>query len=236
MNCSENNVKNIISFGTDILSDFYLGNYTANEGINKNTVMAKLKKTNEKITYSLGVEGKHSAVNSLAVLAVIDGLGLEINKLKEEFANLQATDGRGRVYEKNNGSVNYTLVDDSYNASPASVKCALENLKTRKSSDSNGRKIAVLGDMLELGSKSVEFHSSLSEDVKKNDVDKVIAVGKLMKNLYKELPIDLQGKYFDSYEGVEGFLNEYICEGDILLMKGSHGSNVWKIAKTLIEK
>jgi len=233
-NCRDKKISNIVSFGIDANSDFALDKYISEE--NKNRVTANLKNLNKAITYDLGVEGKHNAVNSLAVLAVIDNLDLSIDKFKDEFLKLQAREGRGRTYSKNNGKVSYTLIDDSYNASPASIRCALENLKIKSNNNqSNVRKIAVLGDMLELGDKSEEFHRSLSEDVKKNGIDKVIAVGKLMKNLYKELPADLQGEYFDSYEKVEDFLNGFLLEGDILLLKGSHGSNIWKIAKSMIE-
>lgn len=168
---------------------------------------------------ALGTQGEHFVYSALAVAAVMQSLGLDFSKLPLELENFNITSGRGNILEaKYNGKRTY-VIDDSYNASPASMKAALKTL----SAYHNNRKVALLGDMLELGKESIKFHRELVSHIVECNIDKVYTVGEFMLSLHELLPKDVRGIHFDSSFQLKDHLTNIIQNNDVILIKGSRG-------------
>ena len=144
----------------------------------------------KKISYQLGVTGKHQAVNSCGVLAAVQAAGGNLNIAMDNFSNLEAKPGRGKIQDIIFENKKITIIDDTYNASPTSVEAAITNLGGM---DINGRKIVVLGDMFELGEDAPQIHKSLADIVIKNNIDLLFTAGELTLNLYNALPDNIKG-------------------------------------------
>ncbi len=117
--------------------------------------------------------------------------------------------------------IKITLIDDSYNASPASVKASLEVL-----GGFPNRKIAVLGDMLELGNTSMELHANLAESILKNNIDLVFLVGSLILNLKNNLPENIACYHEYNSQDICELLISKLSNHDVVLIKGSHGTRM----------
>ena len=180
--------------------------------------------------YEIGIAGEHNALNSLAVLASVHAAGGEIESAAYQLKNFHAQKGRGYVHSLKDGVV---VIDDSYNASPSSVSAALANMKNFKKS-SNSRLIAVLGDMKELGVDAEEFHKNLAAEVVKNKIDYVYTVGKLMFNLYKNLPSNVKGVHSESSNEMADIIADKAKKGDIVLVKGSNSMKMSVIVDRLV--
>jgi UDP-N-acetylmuramoyl-tripeptide--D-alanyl-D-alanine ligase len=127
-----------------------------------------------------------------------------------------------------------TLIDESYNANPASMAAALSVLGRAKIGP-QGRRIAVLGDMLELGPASDELHAGLNDAIKADHIDLVFCCGPLMRNLWDGLSTGKRGGYADSAAGLEAQVLAAIRSGDAVMIKGSFGSKM-KTIVTALEK
>ena len=149
------------------------------------------------ITYKIGMPGRHMAMNSLAVLAGATLLGADLARAALSLSQLEAPAGRGvrRVLEVGNGEA--TLIDESYNANPASMGAAL-NVLGQAPVGPHGRRIAVLGDMLELGPTGPALHRGLIEAVRANQIDLVYCCGPLMRNLWDALSTGKRGGYAEN--------------------------------------
>ncbi len=178
---------------------------------------------NQKIEYKLPVPYEHVVDNSLLALAVISALNLDLQTSADNLQNFHIEEGRGNLHHKND----ITIIDDSYNSSPLSVKASLEALSTFK-----GRKIAVLGDMLELGSMSRTLHEEIIKEIDLCRIDMVFTVGKYMQYLSSILPPEKRGKHFADSDSVE--LSSYIKQGDIILVKGSRSIRMEKVVQKLL--
>jgi UDP-N-acetylmuramoyl-tripeptide--D-alanyl-D-alanine ligase len=184
------------------------------------------------VTYKLGMPGRHMAMNSLAVLAAASLAGADLALAALSLSQLQPAAGRGvrRVLEVANGEA--TLIDESYNANPASMAAAL-NVLGKAAIGSQGRRIAVLGDMLELGSTSAALHRGLNEAIKANQIDLVYCCGPLMRNLWDALSTGKRGGYAESAAGLEAQVVAAIRAGDAIMIKGSLGSKMKTIVNAL---
>lgn len=187
------------------------------------------------VTYRLGSPGKHIVLNSLAVLAAIEALGADLALAALALGDLRPPAGRGaqQVLQGPGGRV--ILIDESYNGNPASMRAAIENLG-RIPVSGRGRRIAVLGDMLELGPTSAELHKGLVEPVTANGVDVVFACGPLMRGLYDSLPSTLRGAYAGQSSGLEPLVLDAIRAGDVITVKGSLGSRMGPIVKAIMAR
>ncbi|MBN9447862.1 MAG: UDP-N-acetylmuramoylalanyl-D-glutamyl-2,6-diaminopimelate--D-alanyl-D-alanine ligase, partial [Bosea sp.] len=148
----------------------------------------------QSVTYKLGSPGKHIVLNSLAVLAAVQALGADLALAALALGDLKPPAGRGARQTLQAPGGRFTLLDESYNGNPASMRAAIENLG-RLPVEGRGRRIAVLGDMLELGPSGGELHKGLAEPLAANGIDKVFACGPLMKELYESLPSAMRGAY-----------------------------------------
>lgn len=213
-----------ITFGENKKADCRLIAYTPT--ISGCNISANICGT--KLDYHLSATGKHWATISLSVLAVISALGLDIKKSAQALADFSEVEGRGRVEILNN----FLLINDSYNASPASMAAAfIKTNEVWKTQGEKGQKIAILGNMLELGKNSPELHTKLAEKLLEQGFDKVYTAGSLMQNLYDALPPDLRAGHAPS--ATELFPILRLQDGDVVLIKGSHGSKMYELAEIL---
>ncbi len=186
----------------------------------------------EPVTYKLGTAGRHSALNSLGVMAVIHSLGADLAAAALSLAALSPPVGRGErtALELPGGTA--WLVDESYNANPASVRAALATLAGIETG-SRGRRIAVLGDMLELGPTSPDLHRGLAEAVEAARIDLVFASGPLTRNLYEALPVSRRGAVAETSADLIEPLTRILRPGDAVMVKGSNGSRMGRIVEAL---
>ncbi|MDM8335247.1 Mur ligase family protein [Wolbachia pipientis] len=196
-----------------------------------NGLNLKIKLGNDRIiNCNLPVQGEHFAYSVLAVAAVAQCLGLDLSKLPFALKNFSIAKGRGSVHKSKYNGNSIHLIDDSYNASPASVKAAIRTLSTY----SNQRKVALLGDMLELGNQSIIFHKKLLDSIIEYNVDKVYTVGKFMLELHKLLPGNIKGTHFNDSNQLKSNLANIVRNNDVVLVKGSRGIRMDLVVQELI--
>ena len=184
------------------------------------------------VTFRLGAPGRHLVQNALAVLAAVKLAGADLAPAAAALGEVQPQAGRGqrRVIETKEGPV--TIVDESYNANPASMRAALSTLGLAPRS-AYKRRVAVLGDMLELGPEGPKLHQELAQDVDEAGVDVVFACGELMASLFQALPAGRQGAYAKSSGELEPQLLAGVGPGDIIMIKGSLGSRMAPLVEAL---
>jgi UDP-N-acetylmuramoyl-tripeptide--D-alanyl-D-alanine ligase len=179
----------------------------------------------KKLRYRMAAPGRHLALNSVAVLAAVFALNLDLDHALPAFAAVQALKGRGKREQLHIAGGDLELIDEGYNASPASVRAALNLLGTLPTAI-GGRRIAVLGDMRELGSAAPELHRGLAPDLSAAKVDLAFLVGPHMKGLYELLPAAMQGAYRATSDEMVQPLLAALKAGDTVLIKGSLGTRM----------
>ncbi|QKX00951.1 UDP-N-acetylmuramoyl-tripeptide--D-alanyl-D-alanine ligase [Wolbachia endosymbiont of Dipetalonema caudispina] len=212
------NARNIITNESITKSHHKLISYSKKQTTYELSLTITLN-NNQIIKCNLCSRGEHFAYSVLAVTAVIRSLGLNLSKLPLALKKFNITKGRGSFHKAKYNKKNIYIIDDSYNASPTSMKSAIQTLGTY----SNQRKVALLGDMLELGNKSVIFHKKLLNHIKEYSIDKVYTVGKFMLELNKLLPNNIRGTHFNNSNHLKSNLANIIQNNDIILIKGSQG-------------
>jgi len=211
----------IVSFGEAEGADFRLLDVSLTpEG---SAVEADLAGT--RLSYRLGAPGRHLVQNSLAVLAAVHAAGADLQAAAAALLEWRAQAGRGewQVFQGDKGRV--AVVDEAYNANPASMRAALETLGLVPR-QAYGRRIVVLGDMLELGENSAAFHQELAQFIDAAGIDSVFACGELMPALYDALPEGKKGGYASAAEGLAPLVLDAIRPGDIVMVKGSFGAKL----------
>jgi UDP-N-acetylmuramoyl-tripeptide--D-alanyl-D-alanine ligase len=186
----------------------------------------------QRVTYKIGSPGRHIVMNSLAVLAAVKLVGADLALAALSLADLTPPQGRGARQKLLAPGGALTLIDESYNANPASVRAALDNL-SRLEPGRGGRRIAVLGDMLELGPAGPEMHRALAEAIAAAGVDLVFVCGPLMRHLYDALPTGRRGAYAAASAGLEALLLDAVRSGDVITVKGSLGSKMGPLVAAL---
>jgi UDP-N-acetylmuramoyl-tripeptide--D-alanyl-D-alanine ligase len=184
------------------------------------------------IDYTLGAPGRHLVLNSLAALAAVALVGADPVRAARALAGLAPASGRGARIRLAVPDGEALLIDESYNANPASMRAALALLGQAKVG-ANGRRIAVLGDMLELGPRGADLHRALAAAVQAYDVDLVFCCGPLMRSLWEALPSRRRGAYAESSSLLESRVLAAIRSGDAVMVKGSLGSRMAPIVKAL---
>jgi UDP-N-acetylmuramoyl-tripeptide--D-alanyl-D-alanine ligase len=184
------------------------------------------------LRFRLPVPGRHWITNALAVLAVVRAAGADVLRAAEALSGLEPPPGRGRRCELAWRGGTLTLIDESYNASPAAMRAALAVLGAAEPGP-RGRRIAVLGDMLELGSSAERFHRELAGPVAAAKVDRVFLVGAAMSALFETLPKEKRGGYWQSSEEAIPELLQFLEPGDVVTIKGSRGVCVSDIVERL---
>jgi UDP-N-acetylmuramoyl-tripeptide--D-alanyl-D-alanine ligase len=219
-------VARIVSFGEHADADARLLTCALASG--SSTVAARILGAD--VTYKLGAPGRHLVLNSLAVLAAVALVGADLARAAPALADLQPASGRGARVTLAVPGGTALLIDESYNANPASMRAALALLGH---ADVGGRRIAVLGDMLELGSRGGDLHRELADAVLAHNVDLVFCCGPLMRALWEALPSGRRGAYAETSSSLESHVLAAVQPDDAVMVKGSLGSRMAPIVKAL---
>ena len=248
-------IENIETGGTIVLNrDDKFFNYLSKKaktfnlkiltfGINKNSDI-RLKKiikkgSTSKIFIIIGDQKFNLRIrdlnifNILSSIAVLKELGLNISAIKNKFKDIEPSEGRGKKYTILRFKKKFKLIDESYNASPLSVKNAIQKLSMIK--NVKFKKFLILGDMLELGSKSIKYHKDLSKVINNSDIDKVFIKGKKTIFTYKHLNKDKRGNILQNIEDIDLSLNGLISNNDYLMIKGSNATGLNDYSKKMIK-
>jgi len=180
-----------------------------------------------RVGFSLRQTGSHWGLMSLAALLTMEALGVGADDALAALSAFEPLEGRGAERQVEIAGGAFTLIDESYNANPASVAAALRTLGLRPAR----RRIAVLTDMLELGRESSAYHAGLAAEIEAARVDLVFCAGPMMKSLFEALPPTRQGGYAGSAAALELLLTRAVEPGDVVMVKGSRDSH----AKALFE-
>ncbi len=217
----------IVSFGTGEADYRACDIALAPDG---STVEADL--AGRRIGFRTALPGRHWVLNALAALAAADALGADLERAAAALADLPALDGRGRSHVVACSGGTFTLIDDSYNANPASVRAAIETLG-RIAPAPGGRRIAVLGSMRELGSDSDALHAGLAGPLIANGIDLVHAAGD-MRLALDRLPAAMRGASADSGQVLAGLVAAAVGAGDVVMVKGSNASRMAAVVEHLL--
>jgi UDP-N-acetylmuramoyl-tripeptide--D-alanyl-D-alanine ligase len=188
----------------------------------------------EPVTYKVGAPGRHLVVNSLAVLAAASLAGADLALAALALNRLEPAAGRGTRITLSVPGGTALLIDESYNANPASMRAALD-LLGQAPVGPRGRRIAVLGDMLELGAQGATLHRELGEAAARN-AELVYCSGPLMRALWDALPASRRGSYAENAAALEPAVLDAVHAGDAVMVKGSFGSKMGPIVKALERK
>ncbi len=233
--------SNIISFGAHIDADVRLEKYSMDQNHSQIKAILNNKSFNNKIVeYDLGITGIHQIINSLAILAVIAKISYDNTDAIKILKTIKPLQGRGKFSKikiaNGNGNGNniiFSMIDESYNASPIAMRAALKTMSNHKISN-DGRYIAVLGDMLELGKDSKKIHINLVNDIIKNKIDLLFTTGADMAYLSAAMAKKIKTLHAnDSASLIKPLINT-IKFGDIIMIKGSLGSNMRVIVNALL--
>ncbi|WP_394115884.1 UDP-N-acetylmuramoylalanyl-D-glutamyl-2,6-diaminopimelate--D-alanyl-D-alanine ligase [Xanthobacter lutulentifluminis] len=187
------------------------------------------------VTFKVGMPGRHIVQNMLAVLAAAKLAGADLALSALALSALRPPPGRGVPVRLRLKSGTATLLDESYNANPASMRAALDVL-SRTPVGPRGRRIAVLGDMLELGPDGEAHHAGLAEAINAARIDQVFCCGPQMHALWQTLPAARRGGYAAHASHLEPLVAQAIRDGDTLMVKGSNGSRMGPLVKSLAER
>ena len=221
-------ISRIVSFGADKKAEARLLEVSLHATCS--AVHAEI--LGHEVTYKLGMPGRHIAMNSLAVLAASSLAGADLALAALALSQLVPAAGRGVRHALVVPGGEITLIDESYNANPASMAAALSVLG-RTRIGPQGRRIAVLGDMLELGPAGAKLHAGLKDAIKAEHIDLVYCCGPLMRHLWEALSAGKRGGYADNAAGLEAQVLTALRAGDAIMIKGSFGSKMKTIVSAL---
>ncbi len=224
----ENDIERIVTFGSLPDCTIRLCTHESVDGGNRVEAVVEGKP----LHFSLNVAGRHWVQNSLGVLGIIHALGRDIEKAAAAIADMRAPEGRGARHRLLLPAGPVELIDDSYNASPASMRAAFAVLDDIEPAQ-GGRRVAVLGDMLELGDQAQDLHAELAADLKSSKIDMVFTAGPLMAALHEALPEAQRGPHSGSADALIQPLIGSLGAEDVVLVKGSHGSAMHRVVMAL---
>jgi UDP-N-acetylmuramoyl-tripeptide--D-alanyl-D-alanine ligase len=184
------------------------------------------------LSFRIAQSGAHWGLNSLATLLALEQLDVPLETGLAALADFAPLEGRGAVRSVETAEGPFTLVDESYNANPLSMRAAFATLAGRHAA---GRRIAVLTDMLELGAEAPRHHADLLESILSAKVDLVFAAGPLMRSLWDTLPAGLRGGYAETAATLAPEVQACVGAGDVVMVKGSNGSKASLLARALID-
>ena len=228
---AEQSIQRIVSFGEHKASDVRL----LQVALHPTCSCISADVMGEAVTFKLGTPGRHMAVNSLSVLAAAKLVGADLAHASLALAQAKPSKGRGGQELLRLPGGDLLLLDESYNANPQSMAAALELLVTAAKSR-KGRRIAVLGDMLELGEFSADLHRGLARDLDKAKIDSLYAAGPMMKHLWDNVAGSQQGAYAEVSTALIDRLVANLRGGDSVVIKGSLGSKMGPVADALRQR
>ncbi|WP_419905684.1 UDP-N-acetylmuramoylalanyl-D-glutamyl-2,6-diaminopimelate--D-alanyl-D-alanine ligase [Kiloniella sp.] len=225
----QNGVTNIIGFGESNQADARLIGYELFAEYSR--VQADI--CGEVLDYTISNPGFHWILNSLATLAAIKSVGADVTKAAQDLSTLHGLAGRGEktIIALDQGQ-SFELIDDSYNASPVSVRASI-NVLANATPNNTGRRIAVLGDMLELGRKSRKMHADLAGPINDSGIDLVFTCGPHMEALHEALPPEMRGVHSENSQELAAVITDVVQADDVISVKGSLGSRMSVVIESL---
>lgn len=221
-------IETIYTFGESIEADFRVIAYTLSATGSHITVLTPVGR----VDYEISAPGKHWVMNSLGVLAAIYGADGDIEQAAQNFKDVTPPAGRGESFQIALKGGAFALIDESYNASPAAMRASFAVLATQPI-EAGARRIAVLGDMLELGNDTNRLHGELAEALVSNAVDVVYLAGEAMAHLWEALPEHMQGHHCASSRQLSDVVCQAVRPGDVVMVKGSAGSRMALVVNDL---
>ncbi len=224
-------VSHIHSFGSGAKADFRMVEFA--NGAEGAVLWASID--NRTLEIPMGAPGRHIAENALSVLGAASLVGADLNAVAASLATLQPEKGRGERHRLAIGSGYLTLIDESYNANPASMRAAIALLRDTPPGE-NGRRIAILGDMLEMGEFAADVHAKLAGPLIEAGITDVWLAGAEMAHLRDALPEGCRVEYRETVADLNAFALEAVAAGDVLMIKSSKGTGCGKIVMALLDK
>jgi UDP-N-acetylmuramoyl-tripeptide--D-alanyl-D-alanine ligase len=218
-------VSRILNFGSGAECDARLvGLEETDEGVK---VLARILERD--VHFRLGAPGAHNASNAVAALLAVAAVDGDVLNAAAALSNFNALKGRGERIDLKIAGKHVRLIDESYNANPSSMAAALGNLGTAQAK----RRIAVLGDMLELGADAANLHAGLAGAIEDARADLVFLSGAQMAALWEKIPASRRGAYGAKSADIAEALVNVLQDGDAVLVKGSFGSKMAVIVEAL---
>lgn len=227
----------VLTFGASEAADYRL----TFAQMTPDATIAQATRAGETRLYKVGSPGRHFALNALAVLAVAEALDLDPAIATHDLGRWAPPAGRGtreRITLDAVEGLAFDLIDDAFNANPASVAASLEVLALTQPRDNvgriaRGRRIAILGDMLELGETEAALHRAIAEHPALSALTLVHCVGPRMKALHAALPNGLRGEWVETAPELAARASALADAGDVILVKGSKGIKVSLVVDAL---
>lgn len=227
---TEVNGKKPVFYGMQDTADVY-----ATDVENKGLLGSKcvIHAGDVQIEAEIPLPGKHMVYNALAATAVGKAMGLNADEIEKGIRSVEAVSGRSHLIRTSE----YTIIDDCYNANPVSMKAAIDLL-----GEAITRKVAILGDMFELGENEKELHRQVGEYAAKHDIDALICVGALSENMYQgaadctDKKDDMELYHFATLEDCKNEAAGLLKQGDAVLIKASHGMHFTELVELLTQE
>ncbi|MCR9135602.1 MAG: UDP-N-acetylmuramoylalanyl-D-glutamyl-2,6-diaminopimelate--D-alanyl-D-alanine ligase [Alphaproteobacteria bacterium] len=224
-------VSNIHAFGEDKQADIRLMSCEPFE----DGSMVEADIAGDRVEMIVGLPGRHIVQNALAVLGAAKFAKADLNQAAQALAQLPETRGRGARHTLDAAPGKIVVIDESYNANPASMRAAIDLLRDTPMPD-GGRRVAVLGDMLELGRFSEQMHRDLADDLVESGTDLVLLAGPEIRVLDDALPDSLEHHYREDVESLQTLLLETLKAGDVVMIKSSNGLGFSRLITALLDK
>ncbi len=217
--CADQAGAIVVGFGRDGMAKLIQAR------VDDGTLRCRVRVAGETVDITLHTTGTHFALNAVGVLAAIAAAGADVKLAAAALSNWLPPKGRGAVEQL--GAVR--LIDDAYNANPTSLLAGLTTLAGLE----GGRRVAILGDMLELGADEVAMHRDIAADPVLAQIDLIHSAGPLMRHLHDALPQDKRGQWAESAADLAARAADLVAPGDIVLVKGSKSSKVSTVVDAL---
>ena len=185
----------------------------------------------ETLKVKLGLVGRHNVANALAAVTAATELGVSLDEAARVLENARPL-SQHRLDVQEIGS-DITVIDDSYNANLDSMRSGINTLKTLTQAKGKGRAVAILGEMLELGADSETHHRLVGKACIEAGIEVVVTVGQQATPIYQTVLDHAEAQHCENAEEALRVVRQVLAPGDTVLVKGSNGSGVWKIAEAL---
>ncbi|MDP2122168.1 MAG: UDP-N-acetylmuramoylalanyl-D-glutamyl-2,6-diaminopimelate--D-alanyl-D-alanine ligase [Hoeflea sp.] len=224
-------LKHVHSFGENAKADYRLLNCKLLADCS--TITARIG--GEDVVVKIGAPGRHLVQNALAVIGAVHLVGADLARAIHALAAISAEKGRGARHALAIDGGSFVLIDESYNANPASMRAALDLLRDTPVR-LRGRRVAVLGDMLEMGRFAERVHRDLAGPLREARADLVCLAGPEMRALKDELGTEIETVYREDADGLAAYLKTGLRDGDAVMVKSSLGIGFGRIVKALLDK
>lgn len=205
----------------------------------EHSTVCRASSRGEPLLFKINAPGKHFAMNGLGALAACVAAGADLGQSVVALGQWQPPQGRGQRHfiglDPADESVGIDVFDDAYNANPASVGAALNVISVISPPSTRGRRVAILGDMKELGPTEAALHAGLAQHEGMAGIDTIHCVGPLMKHLYDALPAEKRGRWADTSAELAAHPTQLVHAGDVVIAKGSLSMKMALIVDAIVK-